>query len=97
MPFLQTSGLCHHNDGTPSTDLDLGLDKIASESPQNAIASARDAREYLDEYEAALEHHGAGVHRDPAAVLRDLRDAIGDTNNALYELNPAIARAALRS
>ena len=39
---------------------------------------ARDARDLLDEFEAAVEQHGSGIHRDPRGVLRDLRDAVDD-------------------
>ena len=55
------------------------------ESLQDAVAVARDACAYLNEYEAAVAAHGAGTHRDPAAVLRDLHDAVDDTYGAVRE------------
>jgi hypothetical protein len=53
--------------------------------------AARDARDLLNEFEAAVEQHGSGIHRDP--VLRDLRDAVDDLYSAARDARNEDERA----
>jgi hypothetical protein len=53
---------------------------------------ARNASELLKEYQAALEHHGKGVHRDPARVIAELGDELADLLEASGEADYQLER-----
>jgi hypothetical protein len=55
---------------------------------------AHSAVELFTEYEAARDHNGAGVHRDPASVLRELGDDLQDLRAAARELRDEAERRA---